>query len=229
METFYDRTELQIGSLGVEKLKNAHVAIFGVGGVGGFAFECLVRSGIKNITVFDGDTLKPSNLNRQVIATVENLGKDKVEVALLRAYSINPDGNFKGEKVFYTKQNADDYPLDNYDYIIDAIDTVSSKIALILRAKEKGVKIISSMGTGGKLDPTLLQVTDINKTEYCPLARVMRRELKKCGVFDLKVVYSKERAIKENRELEKAIPSMMPVPSVAGILLATEVIKDILG
>jgi tRNA A37 threonylcarbamoyladenosine dehydratase len=229
MESFYDRTELQIGSLGVEKLKKARIAIFGVGGVGGFAFECLVRSGIKNITVFDGDTIKPSNLNRQVIATTENLGKDKVEVAVLRAYSINKDGNFKGEKVFYTKQNADEYPLENFDYIIDAIDTVSSKIALILRAKEKGVKIISSMGTGGKLDPTLLQVTDINKTEYCPLARVMRRELKKRGVLDLKVVYSKEQAIKENRETTKTIPSMMPVPSVAGILLATEVIKDILG
>lgn len=228
MESFYDRTELLIGSDGVKKLKNARIAIFGVGGVGGFALECLVRSGVENITVFDDDVIKLSNLNRQIIATTENIRENKVEVAIKRAFLINPNGNFKGEKVFYTEQNADEYPLENFDYIIDAIDTVSSKIALILRAKEKGVKIISSMGTGGKLDPTLLQVTDIKNTEYCPLARVMRRELKKRGILDLKVVYSKEEGVKaESRE--KVIPSMMMVPSVAGILLATEVIKDILG
>lgn len=225
MESFYDRTELLLGEEKVKKLSTARIAVFGVGGVGGFAFESLVRCGIKNIDVFDGDTVKPSNLNRQIIATNETLNKNKVDVAVSRAKSINPDGNFRAFNVFYSVENSNDFPLDDYDFVIDAIDSVSSKIELIKRAKESDVEIISCMGTGGKLEPEKLTVADIKNTEYCPLARVVRRELKKIGIENLTVVFSPEVSVKAK---DGQIPSTVFVPAVAGILLANHVVKKLL-
>ncbi len=227
------RTELLVGSSALQKLKNSHVAVFGVGGVGGFAVEGLVRSGVGEITVFDNDTVSESNLNRQIIATVDTVGKDKVTVVKNRVLSINPDVKVNAEKVFFMPENADDYDFTDYDYIIDAVDTVTAKLAIIERAKKFGVPVISSMGTGGKLDATRLQVADISKTEYCPLAKVMRRELKKRGIDKLKVVFSPEITERAETDEKKADgktapPSMIFVPATAGLILAGEVVKDLI-
>lgn len=222
------RAELLIGKDNLEKLKTAHVAVFGVGGVGGFSVECLVRSGVGNITVIDADIVEKSNINRQIIATEETVGKDKVEVVSARAKSINDSVNITAIKTFYLPENADEIDLTKFDYIIDAIDTVTAKIELIKRATEKGVKIISCMGTGGKMRPELLKVSVIEKTSVCPLAKVVRKKLKDLGVKGVKVVYSEEENI-ANKQEERTIPSMIFVPSVAGILLANEVVKDIIG
>ncbi len=235
MERF-SRTALLIGKEGVEKLNNAKVIVFGVGGVGGYTVEALARSGVGSIDVVDSDTVSLSNLNRQIIATVDTIGKAKVEVIKDRIFSINPNARVKAHDVFYTPETADSFNLADYDYVVDAIDSVTGKIELCVQAEKAGVPIISSMGAGNKLDPTAFEVTDIYKTSVCPLAKVMRRELKARGIKKLKVVYSKEEPIKitdtqgiEIPEGKRQIPgSVAFVPSVVGLIIAGEVIKDLI-
>jgi tRNA A37 threonylcarbamoyladenosine dehydratase len=245
----FSRTELLLGKDGVEKLKNSSVAVFGIGGVGSYAAEALARGGIGRIILFDDDKICLTNINRQLIATRSTIGKDKVEVMKERILDINPKAEVIANKCFYNAENADEYDLSEYSYIIDAIDTISSKLILIEKAKEKNVPIISCMGAGNKLDPTQFEVADIKKTSVCPLAKVMRRELKDRGIDSLKVVYSKEPPMKpvENAEdscrnhcvcppdtkrkctIRRQIPgSISFVPSVAGLILAGEVIKDLI-
>ncbi len=222
-----------LGESGIEKLKNAHVAVFGVGGVGGYAIEALVRSGIGRIDIFDNDTVNITNINRQIIALEDTVGEYKVDVMKNRAIKINPNIEINAYNCFYTVDNADEYDFSKYSYIIDAIDTVSAKIELIVRANKANIPIISCMGAGNKLDATRFEVSDIYKTSVCPLARTMRRELKNRGIKKLKVVYSKEEPIKTNiidDETKKAIPgSVAFVPSVAGMICAGEVIKDLIN
>ncbi len=232
MSDIFTRTEMLLGAENMEKLKNARVAILGLGGVGGHTVEALARSGIGHFTLFDSDTVAESNLNRQIIATLETLGKKKTEAMKNRILSINPSAEITTHDVFYLPENADDFDLSGYSYIVDAIDTVSAKLELAVRAQALGIPIISSMGTGNKLDPTQLKVCDIYQTSGCPLARVMRRELKNRGIKALKVVYSEETPIKplfsENPDAKKQPPgSTAFVPSVAGLIIASEVIKDI--
>lgn len=235
MEQF-SRTALLIGKSGLEKLKNSKVLVFGVGGVGGYVVEGLARSGVGQIDVVDDDNVSLSNLNRQIIATLDTVGKPKVEVVKERVSKINPNAIVNAFKCFYTPQNADDFDLSAYDYIVDAIDTVTSKIELCVRAQKCGTPIISSMGAGNKLDPTAFEVTDLYKTSVCPLAKVMRRELKARGVNKLKVVYSKEEPVKitdtqgiEIPDGKRQIPgSVAFVPSVVGLIIAGEVIKDLI-
>lgn len=229
----FSRTELLLGADGVNKLKDANIAVFGVGGVGSFTVEALVRSGVGNISIFDDDKVCLTNINRQLIATRKTVGKLKVEVMRDRILEINPRVNVKIHQVFYTKENADDFDLGEYTYIVDAIDTVSAKLALIERAKKYNIPIISCMGAGNKLDPTRLEISDIYSTSMCPLARTMRSELRKRGIDKLKVVYSKEKAMKpmeseeENSPGRRQIPgSVAFVPSVAGLIIASEVVKD---
>ncbi|MBQ3492695.1 MAG: tRNA threonylcarbamoyladenosine dehydratase [Clostridia bacterium] len=235
MMSAFDRVELLLGEENLKKLKNSSVAVFGIGGVGGYATEALARSGVGNITVFDNDVVAESNLNRQIIATVNALGQDKVAVMKDRLLSINPKLNFSGYKVFYLPENANEFDLSKFDYIIDAVDTVSAKIEIIMRAKNANVPVISCMGTGGKTDPTMLKVSDVSKTSGCPLARVMRRELKNRGIFGVKVVYSEERfeslgvALTDKTPTGKTVPpSMIFVPATAGLILAKEVVFDLI-
>ena len=240
MEQFL-RTEMLLGTEAMEKLQNSHVAVFGVGGVGGYVVEALARSGVKNFDLIDNDTVALSNINRQIIATHSSVGKYKVDVMKERILDINPDVVVNVHKCFFLPENSGDFDFAKYTYIVDAIDTVTAKLELIVRANEANVPIISSMGTGNKLDPTKLEVTDIYKTEVCPLARVMRNELKKRGIKKLKVVYSKEQPIKvkkkENAQITsenvgriKDVPgSVAFVPSVAGLIIAGQVIGDIIG
>ena len=214
----------------MKKLAGARVAIFGVGGVGGYVLEGLVRSGISKITLIDGDVVSESNINRQIIATRATVGMEKVLAAKARALEINPDAEINAINMFYTPENADEIDLSSFDYVVDAIDTIKSKIEIILRAKAAGIGVISSMGAGNKLDPTAFTVADIYKTSVCPLARVMRAELKKRGVTDLKVVYSKEEPVRKvvpGEERRHAPASISFVPSVVGLIIAGEVIKDI--
>ena len=231
----FERTALLLGEDAMERLTHTRVALFGVGGVGGYALEALVRSGIRDVTVIDGDTVSVSNINRQIIATSHTVGRAKVEVAKERAEEINPDVSITALNMFFSKENADTIDFSSFDYVIDAIDTVSSKIELIMRAKEAGVPIISSMGAGNKLDPTAFEVSDIYKTSVCPLARVIRTELKKRGVKSLKVVYSKEEPIKAvasdpgGATTRHSPGSIAFVPSVVGLIIAGEVLKDISG
>ena len=224
------RTEMLLGADNMRKLKNAHVAVFGLGGVGGHVVEALARCGIGEFTLFDNDKVAESNLNRQIIATMDTIGVYKTEAMKERILSINPDAQITLHNVFYLPENADNFPLSDFDYIVDAIDTVSAKIELAVRAEKDGTHIISSMGTGNKLDPTRFEVADIYNTSVCPLARVMRRELKTRGVQSLKVVYSKEDAVKPvNQSADCRTPgSTSFVPSVAGLIIAGEVIKDII-
>lgn len=233
----FSRVKLLIGQDKLQVLKNAHVAVFGVGGVGGYAVEALARSGVGEISVFDNDTISESNLNRQIIATLDTLGKDKVEVVKERILSINPNVKVHAHKVFYLKENADEYPFDNFDYVVDAVDTVSAKLEVVLRAKTANVPVISCMGTGGKTDVTALKVADIKDTKVCPLARVMRRELRRLGVDKLKVIYSEEESIISEQEKDGAEekskgriapPSMVFVPASAGLILAREVVFDLI-
>lgn len=223
------RTELLLGEPAMNKLAATRVAIFGVGGVGGYALEALVRSGVGAIDVIDFDTVSESNINRQIIATEQTVGRYKVDVCRERALSINSKVQISAIRSFFSADNADEFDLASYDYIIDAIDTVSAKIELIARAQAAGTPIISSMGAGNKLDPTRFEVSDIHKTSVCPLARVMRTELKKRGVRKLKVVYSKEEPIKRTVDGDgrHAPGSVAFVPSVVGLIIAAEVIKDI--
>ena len=231
MSEKFSRTEMLLGKENMDKLKTAHVAVFGLGGVGGHVCEALARCGIGSFTLFDNDTVAESNLNRQIIATVDTLGMAKTEAMKNRILSINPDATIILHQAFYLPENADNYPLDGYDYVIDAIDTVSAKIELAVRAEKLNIPIISSMGTGNKLDPTQFKITDIYKTSVCPLARVMRRELKLRNVKSLKVLYSDEMPIKPNCETQgKPTPgSTSFVPSVAGLIIASEVVKDLIN
>ena len=231
------RTARLLGLQALEKLKNAHVAVFGVGGVGGFACEALARAGVGHIDLFDSDTVSLSNINRQIIALHSTVGKYKVDVMKERILDINPACQVRTYPVFYLPENADDFPLIQYDYVADAIDTVSAKIELAVRATKSNIPFIAAMGAGNKLDATRFEVTDLSKTAGCPLARVMRRELKARGITHLKVVFSTEPAapipkdfIAEASENEKKLPpgSLSYVPSVAGLLMAGEIIKDLI-
>lgn len=229
----FSRFELLIGEEKLQQLQNSHVLVFGVGGVGGYVVEALVRSGIGHITIVDNDEVSLTNLNRQIIATRETIGKKKVEVMKERILSINPDCLVTGLEMFYLPENADTIDLTKYDYVVDAIDTITSKIELAMRCEKLNVSLISSMGTGNKLNPAMLEVSDIYKTSVCPLAKVMRKELKTRGVKHLKVVYSKELPIKPRQSNEPTNKRTVPgssafVPSSAGLLIASEVIKDLL-
>lgn len=237
----YDRTALVIGDEGVEKLKKSRVAVFGIGGVGSYTVEALARAGVGTIAIFDNDTVSESNINRQLIALHSTVGKKKTEVMADRISDINPDIKVIANDVFYSAENADSFNPKDFDFVVDAIDTVSSKLLLIEKCEETNTPIISSMGTGNHLDPSKFAITDINKTSVCPLARVMRLELKKRGIKKLKVLYSTEQPIKpeideklleEEREKgssRRQIPgSISFVPSVAGLMIAGEVIKELI-
>ena len=233
----FSRTEMLIGKEAVQKLQNSKVAIFGIGGVGSFVVEGLTRAGIDNFILVDHDMISETNLNRQIIATTKTIGRDKVEVAKERILEINPNANVEIYKEFFMPDSKE--ILDNtVSYIVDCVDTVTAKIELVKRAKKLNIPIISSMCTGNKLDPTKFEITDIYKTSVCPLAKVMRKELKQRGINNLKVLYSKEEPIKIKKEIEetqleevskKQIPgSISFVPSVAGLIIAGEVIKDLI-
>ncbi len=230
----FSRTERLVGSEALDILKTSRVAVFGIGGVGGYTVEALARSGVGSFLLVDNDTVSLTNLNRQIIATTETLGKDKVAVMKERIVSINPDAQVEIRKCFYLPETADSFDLSGFDYIVDAVDTVTAKIDLIVRASQLGVPVISAMGAGNKLDPTRFEVTDIYKTSVCPLAKVMRRELKKRHIKKCKVVYSKEQPVKpvtdiDEQSSKKSIPgSIAFVPSVAGLIIAGEVIKDLI-
>ena len=228
-ENQFSRTELLLGKKSVENLAKKRVAVFGVGGVGGFVCEGLVRSGIGIIDIIDKDTVDISNLNRQLIALHSTVGMNKVDVLEARLKDINKDLIVNKYKCFFLPETSGSFEFEKYDYVVDAIDTVTGKIELVLKAKDAGVPIISAMGAGNKLDPTAFQVADIYKTSVCPLARVMRRELKKRGVDSLKVVYSKEEPIKPSfAEGEEVVPgSVSFVPSVMGLIIAGEIVKEL--
>lgn len=235
MDAKFSRLELLIGNDKMETLKNKKVIIFGVGGVGGYVAEALIRSGINNITIVDNDVVDITNLNRQIIATLDAVNKDKVEVMKKRMLSINDEANITALKKYYSPDNSDEFKLDGYDYIVDCIDTITSKIDLICKADKLNIKIISAMGAGNKINPAMLEVSDIYKTEMDPLAKVIRKELKARGIKRLKVVYSKEKPletiIKMSREdSRKDIPgSTAFVPATMGLIMASEVVKDLIG
>lgn len=234
MSNQFSRTELLLGKDALEKLKNSRVAVFGVGGVGGYTVEALVRSGIGAIDIIDNDTVSLSNINRQIIATLDTVGLLKVDVCEDRIKSINPDCKVTKYNCFFLPENANQFDFSKYDYVVDAVDTVKAKLAIVEICKEKNINIISSMGAGNKLDPTRFEVADISKTSVCPLAKVMRCELRKREINHLKVVYSKEPAVKVNvtddsdEVNRRSVPgSVSFVPSVAGLIIAGEVIKDL--
>ena len=245
----FSRTQLLLGKEGIEKLKNSTIAIFGIGGVGGYTADALARSGVKNFVLIDDDKVCVTNINRQIIATFDTVGKYKVDVMKERILSINPYANVEVHKCFYLPENEADFDFKEYDYVVDAVDTVTAKIAIILNAKKNNVPIISAMGAGNKLNPCMFEVADIYSTKVDPLAKVMRIELKKRHIKKLKVVYSKERPIRPLEDMSiscrtqcicpagtrkcterRDIPgSNAFVPSVAGLIIASEVIKDITG
>lgn len=226
------RTENLIGKEAVEKLRGARVAIFGIGGVGGYVVEALARAGVGALDLVDNDKVSLSNINRQIIALHSTVGEWKTEIAAKRVKDINPEITVRTHNLFFLPETAAQFDFSGIDYVVDAIDTVSGKIALIESAKGQNIPVISSMGTGNKLNPTAFEVADITKTSVCPLARVMRRELKKRGIEHVKVVYSKEEPLTSgevNEETGKAIPASISfVPSVAGLIIAGEVIKDLI-
>ena len=244
----FSRTQLLFGAAGMEKLYRARVAVFGIGGVGGYAVEALARSGVGALDLIDDDRVCLTNLNRQIIATRSTVGKYKVDVAQQRVLDINPDAVVHTYKTFYGPETADQFDFTQFDYIVDAIDTVTGKLALVEQAERAGTPIISCMGAGNKLDPTAFEVTDINKTSVCPLARVMRKELRKRGIKKLKVVYSREEAMtpveaasdddgdacgasgpERKGTPRRQVPgSNAFVPAAAGLILAGEVVKDLL-
>ena len=232
MDTQFSRLELLLGKENIEKLKNARIAVFGIGGVGGYAVEALARCGVGTIDLIDNDTVSITNINRQIIATHKTVDIPKTKAMAERIAEINPEIKTVQHDLFYSTDTADQIDLSVYDYVIDAIDTVSAKIELIIRCSELNIPIISCMGTGNKLDATKLEVCDIYKTSVCPLAKVMRYELKKRCIKKLKVVYSKEEPIKptvQPQEFGRHIPaSAVFVPACAGMILASEAIKDIL-
>ena len=230
-ESQFSRTELLLGEKSVEKLAKKRIAVFGVGGEVGFVCEGLVRAGIGEIDIIDKDTVAVSNLNRQLIALHSTVGQNKVDVLEKRLKDINPKLILRKYKCFFLPETSDNFDFKQYNYVVDAIDTVTGKIELVLKAEEAGVPIISAMGAGNKLDPTAFQVADIYKTSVCPLARVMRRELKKRGIEKLKVVYSKEEPVKPVfAEGEETVPgSVSFVPSVMGLIIAGEIVKELLS
>ena len=229
----FSRTELLIGQDRLEKLKNSSVILFGVGGVGSFVAEALARGGVGKITLVDRDTVSVSNINRQLIALGSTVGRMKTEVMAERIKDINPEAEVECKNIFVSSENIDEFDFSQYDYVIDAIDTVSAKILLIEESKKCGTEVISSMGTGNKLHPEMLKIEDISKTSVCPLARVMRRELRSRGINHLKVLYSEEETVKQenplfDKETKKQIPgSISFVPSCAGLLIASEVIRNL--
>ena len=241
MSNQFSRTQMMFGKEAMEKLENSRVAVFGLGGVGGYTVEALARSGIGTLDLFDHDIVSITNINRQIYATTKTVGKYKTDIAKERILDINPDALVNIYKMFFLPENSHEVDFAKYDYVVDAIDTVSGKIELVIKSIEYDVPIISSMGAGNKIDPTKFKVADIYDTQICPLAKVMRRELKKRGVKSLKTVYSTEPAIStivlENTETEQTqklqkrhIPgSNAFVPSVAGLIIAGEVIKDLIG
>ena len=228
----FSRTAFLLGEEGIEKLKKSRVAVFGIGGVGGYVAEALARSGVGALDLIDKDVVSVSNINRQIIALHSTVGRKKTEVMAERIKDINPEIQVTVRDVFYLPETAAEFDFSKYDYVVDAIDTVSGKIALVEQAYRANTPVISSMGAGNKLDPTAFEVADISKTSVCPLARVMRRELKKRGIERLKVVYSKEEPKQSecvDEESGKPIPgSVAFVPSVVGLILAGEVIKDLI-
>lgn len=233
MKDTFSRTEMLIGADSLNKLRSARVAVFGVGGVGGYIVEALARAGVGAIDIIDNDTVSESNINRQIIALRSTVGQLKTEIMYRRILDINPEAKVNCIGKFVLPENIDEFDFSSYDYVADAIDTVSGKLAIIEKAHNEGVPVISSMGTGNKLDPTKFEITDIYKTSVCPLARVMRYELKKRGIKKLKVLYSKEEPLKpqiqEKNEKGKAVPgSISFVPPVAGLIIASEIIKDLI-
>lgn len=239
MENQFTRSEILLGSDSMEILKNSRVAVFGVGGVGGYVVEALARSGIGHIDIIDNDTVSITNINRQIIATLSSVGKYKVDVMKERIMDINPNAEINAFRCFYLPETKDQFDFSKYDYVVDAVDTVTAKIQLILQAKEAGTKIICSMGAGNKLNPSMFEVADISETSVCPLARVMREACKKRGIRKVKVVYSKEKPIKPQKSDLSDIQnpqagrrdtpgSMAFVPSTAGLIIASEVVKDLI-
>jgi len=236
VEEKFSRTQLLLGEEAMNKLYKSKVAIFGIGGVGSYCLEALTRVGVGKFLLIDNDVVSVSNINRQLIANINTIGLAKVDVAKERVLSINPNAEVETHQSFFLAENSNKIDLTGCDYIIDAIDTVSAKIYLAEFSQEKGIPLISSMGTGNKLNPTMLEIDDIYNTSICPLAKVMRKELKKRGVKRLKVLYSKETPIKANAALEleknssrRAIPgSVSFVPSAAGLIIASEVVKDLI-
>ena len=232
----YSRTRLLLGDAGMEKLKNARVAVFGLGGVGGYVVEALARSGIGALELIDHDTISPTNINRQILATRSTVGQGKAEAAKNRVLDIDPEIQVVARNTFFGPDTAGEFDFSRYDYVVDAIDTVTGKLALVVAAQEAGVPIISSMGTGNKLDPTKFQIADISKTSVCPLSRIMRKECAKRGINHLKVLFSTEDPLspvadrlEELPEGRRALPgSVAFVPSVAGLIIAGEVIKDLI-
>lgn len=235
MLTQFSRTELLLGEESMDKLNKARVAIFGIGGVGGYVCEALVRSGIRSFDLIDDDKVCLTNLNRQIIATHKTIGQYKVDVMKERMLDINPEADVRVYRSFFLPENADQIPFSEYDYVIDAVDTITAKIELVMKCQEMNIPIISSMGAGNKLEGSAFRVADIYKTKMCPLAKVMRRELKQRGVKQLKVVYSEEQPISPEMETEeetkrRSTPgSLAFVPSVAGLIMAGEVVKDLTG
>lgn len=234
MDNAFSRTALLLGEAAIQKLASSRVAIFGLGGVGGYCLEALARSGVGAFDIVDADRIDTTNLNRQILALRSTVGRLKTEVAAERVRDINPAANVRTHSIFYTDESALLFDFSQYDYVVDAVDTVAAKVSLALRAQEAGVKIISCMGAGNKLDPTAFEVTDIYKTSVCPLARAMRSQLKKVGVKSLKVVYSKEQPTQIDNSAAQKRASGRPspascafVPSVAGLIMAGEVIKDL--
>lgn len=246
----FSRTQLLLGQTAIERLQGSRVAVFGIGGVGGYVCEALVRSGVGTFDLIDDDRVCLTNLNRQIIATRKTFGQYKADVMEARIHDINPNAQVTVHKTFFLPENAQDFPFDQYDYIVDAVDTVSAKIALVMEAQARNIPIISSMGAGNKLDATAFRVADIYETKVCPLARIMRRELRKRGVERLKVVYSQEPPIRPIEDMSiscrahcicppgtkhkctdrRDIPgSTAFVPSVAGLIIAGEVIRDLSG
>lgn len=239
MTTQFARTELLLGAAALEKLSRARVAVFGLGGVGGYVVEALARCGIGALDLIDSDRISLTNLNRQILATHQTIGQPKVDVAAERVAAINPNCRITKHQTFYLPQNDGEFDFSQYDYVVDAIDTVTGKIGLILAAQTAGVPIISAMGTGNKLNPAAFEVADIYQTSVCPLAHVMRKELRRRGIERLKVVYSKEKPLKQNvpapqttdpQSPRKSIPASAPfVPPVVGFIIAGEVIKDLIA
>lgn len=242
MKEEFCRTEMLLGSGAMEKLARSRVAVFGVGGVGGYVCEALARSGVVALDLIDKDKVAPSNINRQIIATQATVGREKTDVMRERILSINPEALVRVYPCFFLPENADSFPFEEYDYVVDAVDTVTAKLELVMRARDAGVPVISSMGAGNKLDATAFRVADIYETRVCPLARVMRRELKKRHVEHLKVVYSEEEPIvpavnfsgdgsgTDRDAARRQTPgSTAFVPSVAGLIIAGEVVKDLAG
>lgn len=233
MSEQFVRTKLLLGDEAVNRFKNMRVAVFGIGGVGGYVCEALARSGIGNFDLIDNDTVCRSNINRQIIATMSTVGRYKTEVMKERILDINPEAHVDIHNTFFLPENCSEFDFEKYDYVVDAVDTVTAKIAIVMKCQEKNIPVISSMGAGNKLDATMFTVTDIYKTKECPLAKVMRRELKKRGVKKLKVVYSEEIPINpysdENiTDRRQAVPgSVAFVPSVAGLIMAGEIVKDL--